>query len=342
MKKLILVLTITMLLISCAAQAKSKKNKDQPDWLNNPKQAYPELLYLTAIGEGDTRTEAENYAASNLAKIFETKVSADETYTQRYQELIKDDEVSFEDMTDVSKNVNLQAEQTLYNIQFSESFTDKVGRVHVLAYLNRTRTADVYEQKINTNSKKILYYKDEALAANDIRIKYAAMNAAALISANNEVLLDQLDIISPDTKEFITLDYDHNEISRLSAQYARAISFHIEIRNDKDHKITNLLKNMFTDMGFVLGETHILNVIGDINFQETDFNRDDFEFIRYELNIQITDQENTLVSSLSEKGKEGHTTYKEAEERAIRKLESQIERSLKLKVIQYFDSLIRK
>lgn len=342
MKKIIIMTITVILLLSCAAQAKTKNVKDQPEWLQNPKQVYPEILYLTAIGEGDSRTEAENFAASNLAKIFETKVSTDETYSQRYQELIKNDEVSFEDLTDVSKNVNLTADQTLYNIQFSESYTDELGRVYVLAYLNRTRTADIYEEKISNNNKKIVYYQGQSQAANDIRIKYAAMNAAALISDNNEILLDQLDIISPDTREFIDLEYDHNEISLKAAQYARSITFNIDISNDREEKISNLLKNLFTQMGFSIGERNILKVTGDISFEETDLNRDDFQFIRYEFNLQITDPEGILVGSLSEKGKEGHTTYREAQERAIRKLSLKIQKSLKLKVIEYFDSLIRK
>lgn len=340
MRKLLIIL-LTILLLSCVAQAKTKKGKGQPEWLENPKKVYPELLYLTAIGEGDSRSEAENFAASNLAKIFETKVRADETYYQRYQELVKDDEVSYEDLTDVSKNVNLSASQTLYNIQYSESYTDELGRVHVLAYLNRTRTAEIYEEKIRRNNQKILYYEGQSKAATDMRIKYAAMNAAAIISDTNEILLEQLDIISPDTREFIELDYDHNEVSRLAAQYARSITFNININNDQDDKITNIITNLFTDMGFTTGENEILQVSGDIAFQKTDLKRDDFEFIRYEMNLQITDPESILVSSLSEKGREGHATYQEAQERAIRKLALKIQSSLKLKVIDYFDSLIR-
>jgi LPP20 lipoprotein len=341
MKKIFISVLTILLLISCAAQAKGKKGVE-PDWLLNPKKVYPDLLYLTAIGEGDSRTEAENYAASNLAKTFESRVSTDETYSQRYQELVKNDEVSFEDQTNVSKNVNINAEQTLYNIQFSESYTDKVGRIHVLAYINRTRTADIYEEKIETNSEKINYYVNQADGSTDIRIKYAAMSAAALISDNNNILLEQLDIISSDTKDFIDIDYNHNEISKFSALYARSISFNIDISNDADDKITNLLMNLFNDMGFVMSDDHILSVVGEINFQETDLNRDDFKFIRYELTLHITDQDNIQVSSLSEKGKEGHTTYFEAQERAVRKLEEKIKRSVKIKIINYFDSLVRK
>jgi hypothetical protein len=342
MKRMYLIFLITSLLFSCAAQGKSGKNPGEPEWLQNPKKVYSDQLYLTAIGEGDTRSEAENFAASNLAKIFESQISADDTYKQRYIELTKDDETTFEDLTDVTKDVKVTSAQTLYNIQFSESYTNKVGRVHVLAYLNRTQTAEIYEEKINKNSRNIEYYVAQAESSDDVRVKYAALSAAALISNNNEILLKQLDIISPNFAEFIEINYDHNEISRLAAEYARSISFKIDIKNDRNNKITNIVKNMFTDMGFVMNSNPVLSVKGDIRFEETDLNRDDFEFIRYELNLEITDLKNTVVSSLTEKGKEGHTTYFEAEERAVRKLSEKIGRSFKNKLIDYFDGLIKK
>jgi len=342
MKKIFLLILIVLLLLSCAAQAKGKKKKGVPEWFKNPKAVYPELIYLTAIGEGDTRTSAENYATANLAKIFESKVSTEDTYVQRYIELTKNDETTFEDLSSVNKSVNIKSDQILYNVQFAESYTDQMGRVNVLAYLNRMNTGDIYEEKINNNAHDIQYYVSQSENSEDIRIKYAAMSAASIISSNNEILLDQLEIISPDTKEFIKTDYDHNEISKKAAEYSGMIAFDINIDNDKDGKIGDLVKNMFTEMGFVMNQNSVLNVNGLIKFEETDLNRDDFQFVRYELSIQIVDSEGSIVSSFTEKGKEGHTTYFEAKERAVRKLGEKIKRTLKGKVTTYFDNLVSK
>ena len=151
MKKVLLVSILLTLLLSCAVQAKSKRKNIKPEWLTNPKSLYPEQMYLTAIGEGDSRTDAEQNAAGNIAKIFESVVKTDETIRQRYQELITENDINYNDMTDIQKNVNIKSKQTLYNLQFGESFTDNIGKVHVLAYLNRTLTADIYEEKIMKN-----------------------------------------------------------------------------------------------------------------------------------------------------------------------------------------------
>lgn len=343
MNKNIFLLLIPFLILSCAAQAKGKSGKNsEPEWVQNPKNLYPDQMYLTAIGEGDSRSEAENYAAANLARIFQVKVTTDETYRQRYQELTRAGTTEFQDFTDVSKNVNLQAEETLYNIQFAESFTDKMGRVKVLAYLNRWQTAELYEERINTNSSKIADFLEMAASAQDTMIRYAALSAAVAVSSDSEVLLRQLDIISPTTKEFLEINYNHQQISRELAEQASRISFRLNIENDSENKISILLIEMLTSLGFVMSEPALLTTQGVINFEETDLNRDDFQFIRYDFQVKILDDAGKTIAALSEKGKEGHTTYFEARERAVRKIGEKIRTSFKPMLISYFDNLVVK
>lgn len=343
MKKNILLLLIPFLILACAAQAKGKSGKNsEPEWVQNPKSLYPDQMYLTAIGEGDSRSEAENYAAANLARIFQVKVTTDETYKQRYQELTRSGKTDFEDLTDISKNVNLQSAETLYNIQFAESFTDKMGRVKVLAYLNRWQTAELYEERINTNSSKISDFLAMADSAKDPMIRYAALSAAVAVSTDSEVLLRQLDIISPSTKEFLEINYNHQQISRELAEQARRISFLVDIENDSESKITIMLTEMLTSLGFVMSEHALLTTQGLILFEETDLNRDDFQFVRYDFQVKILDEAGNTIAALSEKGKEGHTTYFEARERAIRKIGEKISTSFKPMLISYFDNLVVK
>ncbi|MBN1327801.1 MAG: LPP20 family lipoprotein [Candidatus Cloacimonetes bacterium] len=341
MQKIIIYFLITLLLLSCAVQAKSKKSKDSiPEWLNDPKSVYPEQLYLSAIGEGDSRSEAENYAAANLAKIFESKVKTDELINQRYQELITTDDFSYEDQTDVSKSVQINSEQTLFNIQFAESYTDKLGRVHVLAYLPRMKTGELYEEKILNNAERIAYFLKSKDQDDDVLVKYSAVSAAAAISANNEVLLDQLSIISPDTKEFIQLDYQHDQIMKEASRAAKDIKFKLNITNDTDNKIGIIMDEMFTDLGFVMAEPAIIKVDGEITFEETELARDDdYIFARYELQLKIRDPQDNIIAALSESGREGHNTYLEAKERAIRTLKKKIRNSLQKKILSYFNNL---
>ena len=340
MKRSILLIVLSIIVISCAAHAKKKKSK-APKWLENPKAVYAEQMYLSAIGEGDSRREAENMAAGNLSRIFESKVKTDETVLQRYMELTKGDDFTYEEQTDVTKNVNIQSGQTLFSIQFAESYTNEMGRVFAIAYLNRLKTSEIYEEKINKNTKSINYFEKECDNSNDIMFKYAAMSAASAVGMSNEVLLEQLGIIFPTSKEMLEINYNYNDLMKKAAEVARQISFKIDIKNDTENKISILVEELLTDLGFVLSEENLLNVNGEVLFEETDLQREN-KFIRYELKLKIIDPENITIVTLSEKGREGHVSLPEAQARAVRTIEKKIKKTLKKKLIAYFDGMVVK
>ncbi len=340
MKRSILLILLAVLVLSCAAHAKKKKSK-APKWMENPKAVYAEQMYLSAIGEADSRQQAENMAAGNLAKIFESKVKTDETVLQRYMELTKGDESSYEEQTDVTKNVNIQAEQTLFNIQFAESYTNDMGRVFVLAYLNRMKTGEIYEEKINRNTEKINYFDKECDDSKNIMFKYAAMSAASTVSLNNEVLLEQLGIIFPTSREMLEINYNHNDIMKKTAKIAKQISFTTDIKNDDENKVTILVEELMNDLGFVLSDENLLAIQGEVTFEDTDLKREQ-KFVRYELQLKVIDPNGVTIVTLDEKGREGHVSYTEAQARAVRTIEKKIKKQLKKKLIAYFDGLVTK
>ena len=47
----------------------------QPEWVDKPAEQYPQQRYLSAVGEADDRSTADDRALANLAKIFEVSVS---------------------------------------------------------------------------------------------------------------------------------------------------------------------------------------------------------------------------------------------------------------------------
>jgi len=85
----------------------------------------------------------------------------------------------------------------------------------------------------------------------------------------------------------------------------------------------------------------LLKVKGKIDFYETDLKRDDYIFVRYDMKLQIIDDHNEIVAALSEKGREGHTSYSEAEARCVQKLQTKINKKLKRKIVNYFDNLVK-
>lgn len=339
MKRISLIL-LSALLFSCSLNAKKPKNV-KPEWLKNPKSVYPENRYLSALGEGDSRQQAENMAAANLSRIFRSDIRADETINQRYRELTTGDEFEYEDETNVNKKVNISSQQTLFNLQFGESWTDNLGRVHTIAYLDRMRTADIYEQKITKNSERIIHFLDEERTASDPIKKYAALNAASVVADINEVLIGQLNIIFPSGIDMLEMNYDQNNIRQKMKDAAQQIGFKIQISNDNENKISNLLEEMVNNLGFSIKTEAIILLEGQIEISDTDLKRDNIKFVRYDLKMNAVVNDEIIVT-MNEKGREGHVSLSEARARAIRTLKKKIEKDFKTKLIDYFDQLVLK
>lgn len=341
MRKSIVIILALIVVFACSVQAKTAKG-GKPQWLQNPKLVYPENRYLTAVGSGDTRSAAEDMAAGNLAKIFEANITADQTVSERYYELMSAEKSEYEQQTNIRKNVNVRSQQTLFNVQFAESYTDNLGQVHVLAYIDRLKTAGIYEEKIADNSTRIKYFVKQAQASSDILQKYAFYSAANVIIARNQTLIQQLAIISPVSKDVLELNYNPQEIKTQFTQTAQKIKFQIEIINDRENKITSLVKEILTDMGFVVGTPPLLKASGSLEIVPTDLKRQNLIFVRYELQLEIIDNNFQTLVTINDKGREGHISETEAEARAVMTIENKIKRELRDKLNSYFDRMILK
>jgi len=343
MKRIGLIL-MAIIIFSCAAvsevDAKRRKN-EKPKWVDDPASAYPEAYYLSAIGEGDTRSYAENMAAGNLARIFESRVKADQSVSNRYNEISDNSGVSSTETTDIATNVNISSDQTLLNVKFGESYTDQLGQVYVIAYIDRMKTATIYENRINQANAKIVEFIEEGENVKSRTHSYAYLSAAKLFHAQLDIMLQQLDIISANSRSMIELDYDANDLQKKLNKVAEEVTFSIDLSNDEDGKIESVLQQLLTSMGFRLSDNGLLKVEGSVNFSETDLGRDDYIFVRYDLQLEIIDDRGNIVAALAEKGREGHASFAEAKARCVRKVQSKIDKTLQKKVVQYFDNLVK-
>jgi hypothetical protein len=343
MKKMLLISVLLLMLFSCAAQSKkaTKGSSSKPKWLENPKSVYPENQYLTAIGEGDSHQTAQNMAAGNLSRIFEMKVQADETILQRASELVTAKETKVQEGVDITKQVNIFSAQELINVQYADSYTNEYGRIFVLAYLNRLRTAEIYEEKIDTNSTQIEFYMNEMNKETDILHQYAYLNAANIIAETNFVLLEQLGIISSMNRQLITLPYNANDLKRNKVDLAKSIRFDIQIQGDDENKIKIQLQELLTGMGFTSGVNGNLLISGAMNLQDTDLKSNDgFEFLRFDLQLTMKTNQGDVIAALTKNGREGHTSKREAAARIFRKLSTDIKNDFRKKIEGYFDRLV--
>jgi hypothetical protein len=325
MKKKMLLITGILFIITFSLSAYSKK-KSKPKWLKNPKSVYNPQLYLTAIGEGDTRSDAENSAIGSISKIFESKVNVDETTKEEYRELLKNDKAEASTSTQIDKNIKLNSSQTLFNIQFGESYTDELGRTYVIAFLDRMKTADIYLDKLEKNSNKInQYLKLEKMRTDPIK-KYSYLKSALVVAKWNEVLLSQLDIISPSMKDFNEKNYDIVKIKNEFNNVAKAIKFNIKIHSKNADQVSEFISSLINKCGFsITNEASDFLISGTAKIEKMDLQRKQ-KFVHWDIFLKVLNKGN-VIFSFQKSGREGHISYEQATNRALREIDKKLKRN---------------
>ena len=338
MKKLILLVLLGLTLLGCSSN-KVDPNKT-PEWIDNPKSKYPESLYLAAVGYGSSRRAAEADAMGSVARIFETDVQSNSKYTERWKELSNNntgEEISL--FSENVKEVEMSADQNLINIEIGETFTNNVGRVYVLAYINRSRTSDIYDEKITQTDSKIKYYMNKAKSSSTVYQEYSFLSIASVYAFKNQQLLNQFSIISPMESQMVGIPDRFAKVQSDLREKASQISFSISIDNDENNVISNSVKEIISDLNFnIVDSGAMLQIDGAINFSAVNLKRKE-EFLRYEFLIDISDNAGNLVVSLNEKGRTGGINKVEVKSKSRRLIVKAVKKNLEKKIISYFDSL---
>ena len=320
---------LLLLLTGCASQPITS-----PAWLLNPQETYPEGQYLVATGEGDSRRAAENSAAAGLARIFESQIQAEETLSETTTESRGAIE-SFDQLSELRANIRIGSKQNLLNIQFGEAFTDQRGRVHAAAYLPRAETAEIYRTRIGENNRTIVYLTHQSDTASGPLEKYTFRRAAVRKALENDLLLTQLDIILPGTRERLSLHYDPQTLYSETAAAARDVTFSIQFPGDGGEA----LREALTGMGFSENETAVLRFSGSATFEETDLHRGSLVFVRYRYQLEARTGDGALVLALSGSRREGHINFAQATDRARRSLRTKLLKQVPREIGKYLDRL---
>ncbi|MGC8653967.1 MAG: LPP20 family lipoprotein [Candidatus Kryptoniota bacterium] len=327
-----------LFLISLQIATNAQENK--PVWIDHPEKNYPSSDYLVAVGTGDSRKEAENVALANLSKIFESNIKLDETINSRYSELIKSEsQSSLENKTDVNKQISVSSNQILYNVRYPEAFTDNLGKVYVLAVLEREPTAEIYMKSITDNERRIYRLINSGNDNSDPLKKYAYYEAANVVSQVNNRLINQMRIINPGYQYADTLN-NPDKINELCKSAQERIPFVISVRGNDSDKVIPVIAGAVNQLGFPVAQKGALKIQCSERVEEIDLNRPE-KFVRWSYEFSILDSTGKVIISALENGREGHVTYGEAVARGQRTMNERITAKLKREIMAYFDKLVR-
>lgn len=337
MKKIIALAGIIVFFASCVS---TPTPKGKPAWVDNKYAKYPESEFMVEIGQGSSLKDARGNAAAALAQIFRTSIKVETTIQTRYRELSSGDSVQATEVTNFDQDITQLADQELVNVNFGESWTNNLGQVHVLAYIDRQATANIYRQRIEENNSTVRNFLSRSDEQSSIIREYAYCDAAYVIAQANQVLMEQLEIINLPISRTIRKSYDLNDVRDKRKETALMMAFRINIANDEEGKITSVLTDKLTSFGFSIDPSGSLSVSGSISFETVKLDND-MENIKFYLTVNIEDENGIPVVALEENDRISAISASAARSITYKEIEKVVNRDLLGQLVEYLDSFVQ-
>lgn len=333
-------ISLLFVLAGCATSSSASRGGGMPAWYLDPASVYPDQTYLAAVGSGGSRRAAEEQAFASLASIFEVDIAVSQEIQERYQEIVSpggtfsDEEILF------TQTTNLRAAQRLLNVQLGEAAVDNLGRVYIIAYLERMPTGRIYQDLIEKNGRQISTLLNRADDTNDLIRRYALTSAAAVIATSNEVLIQQLRIIAPMLSQVTMLNYDYAAIQDQLVELSNEMRTVVTIANDPGQRVEALVREGLTAERFPISETDpVLFISGSLSLEPIQLNRD-FESVRWVLTLAMASADGRELVRVNQQGRSSGITEEAAISAAYRDVGDLIRRGFIGEMRRYLDRLV--
>lgn len=300
-----------------------------PNWVNNPASEFNEQKYLMAVGSGSTLNEAQSDAFASLSQIFQMDINATEQVTAEFIDRNINNQLYSESTSQLLNNIKIGTNQELMNTTILTSEVDKYGTYYALAGMDRAESSRIYSQEISNNKIKISEFEQNADNEGNILQKLVLLKKAQAVAAANEILTRQLNIIQGGAG---TGGEATETLVRLQEKFRTAQQKAIVrlVSENTTSTVKAAVASVLQNAGFTLSESTenaILAIKVNYLTQKADLNRDDAEFVKWELVIEVNDlQTNRSFKTYMTEGRDGAPSYADALKRADFTARSKIEK----------------
>ncbi len=229
------------------------KQNTEPNWFRNYRNVFPNSEYIAQRGSGNTSEEAKTDAASQLARYFQSTVSANLSTTLSSIT----SENSIQEETKVIDKVNVTSEVEFIGLEFTESYYYKPEKKwYVVAYIVREDAWIQYKPKIESEKIKFYSILKKAEAEKDFYTKISLYKSAWRVSGDFIEKLEYGRIINP--KEEDKYSTDRIEISELPAKIEKEqknLTIKVNINGDYGNIIETTIKSILKNNSFIVGST---------------------------------------------------------------------------------------
>lgn len=324
---------ILFLLLSCTSApdtgpgGKRDSGGAAPAWVANPRTVFPENQFVSAVGTGTDRENAEKNALTALVQIFGQQVRGETTVSSRYAEAVQDGRIVLEDSSAIDRSITTSvAMGSVIGAEIKDVWNDASG-FYAVAVMDKTKATMTYRDLVDQNDSTIRRLVEIPAAERSTLDAFARYDLAAEIADTNGTFINLLSVINPamaaaKRDSFRTGDQFRLETLRI----AQEIPIGVVVTGDDSGRVQAAFASAITAAGFKTGSVdsrYLLNVRYQVS--PVELANQPNKFVRYVIDARLTDTvKNTTLLPYSVSGREGHTTQSEAEQRALRVAEAKV------------------
>ncbi|MDR0554180.1 MAG: LPP20 family lipoprotein [Treponema sp.] len=332
-----------LILSACAGTpaAQSPASTQSPRWINNASTVYPEGEYIAAVGYGMDRGGADKSALGNLAAVFGQAVKGEITASYKYSEAVSGGLIDMRERSEIDSAVKTSYNlETLVGAEIKERWFDGKDTYYAVAVMDKNRGTLLYRELIQSNETLIQKLTGLPGAERDTFAAYARYELAGTIADANRVFSGVLSVLNPAAA--LLPDARSGEEYRLIArEIAGAIPVQVKVENDRLGRVGAAFAAVFSAAGFKTGGENSRYTL-DVSFTLTEvaFSQNQNKYVRYTVDAQLRDtRTNQTLFPYNISDRVGHLTIQEAENRALRAVETQIGETFAAQLTAYMAQL---
>ena len=344
---IVLLLGVTSLMFSgcvkqtaVAASTPAQKKSHKPIWVDRETALYPSEEYLTGVGSGPTREAAESAAVAAVAKIFKSEINATTSSLQRYEELKIGGRVQEAHDIQLASSVSVATNKVLQDLKIVQRWYDESQQTHyALAAMDRAHSAKLLSARIVEMDRDIQALRQRAESTSDRLEAMRALRKAMKLLLTRTIYNTDLRVINTDASS-IDSEVSLTDLQQKIQHYlSNEFRIGVTVTGKNNKQMRNAILEALTKAGFSVEKRKKssgldLLVQADASFESADLPR--FKFVRWRIELNLIDANtDKVLGGFEREGKEGHTTFSEAEKRAVRAAQKDIVSNIGSELISF-------
>ena len=341
---LLCALSLILVPVLSAKSNKDNSNRGRPAWVNSVESVYGKDKYVAAVGTGKDRQSAEKNAFANLISIFGQSIQVDQTISSLYKDAVKNGVITnWSENTSMQNNISTSSSlDSLVAAEIKEVWDDTKGTLYAAAVMEKSKGAQMYTDMIKTNLAMINKLTNMSPAEKNTLDGYSRYQFAAAVADINVSYVNVLKVIGAPVPGGVE-NGDHYRLEIVSI--TKTIPITVTVKGDKTGRVQGAFSKALADLGFRSGGSNSRYLLeAELTITEDVYPGSPYKWARYVVTANLIDTvpSKVVLVPFSMSDREGQSTYELAVNRALGKVEGEIDYGFKNSVSDYLSSLLPK